>query len=86
MLVFFLIAQFALWIIYNNLRLPVDMAAIRKEMLNQFFQNGGLCIGLGCLCMEISTGETNLYLPAKLEEVLLVMVMRYDLWAINFYD
>ncbi len=35
---FFLIAQFALWIIYNNLRLTVDMAVIRKEMLNQFFR------------------------------------------------
>ncbi len=35
---FFLIAQFTLWIIYNNISLPVEMTAIRHEMLNQFFR------------------------------------------------
>ncbi len=35
---FFLIAQFALWIIYNNISLPVDMVVIRHEMLNKFFR------------------------------------------------
>jgi uncharacterized membrane protein YqjE len=36
--IFFLIAQFVLWIVYNNITIPVDLSAIRNEMLNQFFR------------------------------------------------
>jgi hypothetical protein len=35
---FFLIVQFILWVIYNNIILPIDMAAIRHEMLKQFLR------------------------------------------------
>jgi hypothetical protein len=35
---FFLIAQFILWVIYNNIILPNDMAAIRHEMLKHFLR------------------------------------------------
>jgi hypothetical protein len=34
---FFLMAQFILWVIYNNIILPVYMPIIRHEMLKQFF-------------------------------------------------
>jgi len=30
-------AQFILWVIYNNIILPVYMPIIRHEMLKQFF-------------------------------------------------
>jgi len=35
---FFLIAQFILWVIYNNIILPNDLAAIRHEMIKQFLR------------------------------------------------